>query len=349
MRTVALVMALLMVAGVAAASMNLTDHMPPRKNAGSTGNPTYEGRDGGENIATAVVIPSLPFSDTGNTCPYLDDYDEVCPYSGGAAPDVVYAYTPAADEYIDIDLCASLYDTKVFVYEDSYTPGAPYACNDDACGDDGWKSLITGMPVFAGSTYYIVVDGYGTSCGDYILDVDISQQQPCIVECPAWGVDEGEVDCFDQYDDTYNGGCNVVPPVFQSIDLNTTICGNSGNFMYDDGTGPAEYRDMDWYELVLTEDEHVEVCVCADFPARVWIVDGNSGCDFATVLVSEAAAANFTLCVDQLLTAGTYWVLVSIDGWLGIPCGVEYVANIYEFGYTPVEPTSWGTIKSIYR
>ena len=43
---------------------------------------------------TRAVIPSLPYSDTGTTAGYTDDYDEVCPYSGSTAPDVVYSYTP---------------------------------------------------------------------------------------------------------------------------------------------------------------------------------------------------------------------------------------------------------------
>ena len=350
MKITALVLALVMVAACAAyGSISTNNHMPPRKNAGSTGTPTYEGRDGGEDISTAVVIPSLPFNDTGNTCPYLNDYDETCPYSGGTAPDVVYAYTPSGAEMITIDLCSSLYDTKVYVYEDIATPGAPYACNDDACGSDGFKSLISNLLITPGHTYYIVVDGYGTSCGDYVLSITGEPATPCVVSCPPWGTDEGEVDCFDQYDDTYNGGCNVTPEAFQPISLNTTICGNSGNFMYDDGTGAVEYRDMDWYELVLTEEEHVEFCICADFPVRIWILDGSGGCLSIVQVASEAMAAGYELCVDEVLPAGTYWMLVSIDGWLGIPCGVDYVARIYEFGYTPVEPTSWGTIKSIYR
>jgi hypothetical protein len=36
---------------------------------------------GGDNIGSATVIPSLPYHDTGTTSGYTDDYDEVCPYS----------------------------------------------------------------------------------------------------------------------------------------------------------------------------------------------------------------------------------------------------------------------------
>jgi hypothetical protein len=132
---------------------------------------------GGDNIATATVIPSLPYTDAGTTAGYTNDYDELCT-SASTSPDVVYSYFAVEDTYVVVDLCNSLYDTKVFVYAGSYTPGAPYACNDDACGDDGWKSLIPRMQVLAGQTYYIVVDGYGGDFGDYTLSVDYTTAPP---------------------------------------------------------------------------------------------------------------------------------------------------------------------------
>jgi hypothetical protein len=135
-------------------------------------------RVGGEDIATAVVIASIPYVDTGNTCGYLDDYEEACPYAGSTAPDVVYAYSPPSDIPVDIDLCGSSYDTKVFVYENMWTPGNPYACNDDyydvgdPCGN--WVSKIEQLTLVAGNIYYIVVDGYNIDCGDYRLEISVA-------------------------------------------------------------------------------------------------------------------------------------------------------------------------------
>lgn len=36
----------------------------------------------------------------------------------GGAPDVVYAYTPPADVAVDISTCGSLFDTKIFLFDD---------------------------------------------------------------------------------------------------------------------------------------------------------------------------------------------------------------------------------------
>jgi len=143
-----------------------------RKDLG--GEPAYDGREGGETIDDAFVIDYLPFYDTGATCDNVNDYDEVCPYSSSTSPDVVYVYTSPEDLIIEIDLCDSMYDTKVYVYDfdAGYGFGNPLACNDDAgCGYSGYQSRLDAVPFDQGHTYHIVVDGYGSSCGEYLLNV----------------------------------------------------------------------------------------------------------------------------------------------------------------------------------
>jgi len=125
---------------------------------------------GGDIIEEATVIGMLPYTAFGTTAGYYDDYDEVCPYSS-FSPDVAYSYTPFSDEVIDISLChpGTDYDTKLYVYENYWDPGYPYACVDDAC--PGYVSEIIDLYVYGGNTYYIVIDGYGGEFGDYELAV----------------------------------------------------------------------------------------------------------------------------------------------------------------------------------
>lgn len=135
-------------------------------------------RVGGEDIADAVFIPGIPYMDTGNTCAFVHDYDEICPYTNSTAPDVVYAYIPPSDDVVDIDLCGSDYDTKVYVYEN--VEGNLYACNDDfyydyICGY--YVSKIERVTLAAGNTYYIVIDGSGTDCGDYVLEISLNSMR----------------------------------------------------------------------------------------------------------------------------------------------------------------------------
>jgi hypothetical protein len=130
---------------------------------------------GGDTIGTATVIGALPYSDAGTTVGYVDDYDEVCPFTGSTSPDVVYAYTPGVNETVDITLCDySQYDTKLYVYENAATPGTPFACNDDACVSGAGQSYVSellGLNFVGGNTYYIVVDGYYGASGDYTIDM----------------------------------------------------------------------------------------------------------------------------------------------------------------------------------
>lgn len=149
------------------------------------GTPDPQGLVGGDTVDDALVIGTLPYSDTGNTCTFADDYDEVCPYTGSVSPDVVYAYTPSGDGLVDIDLCVgSTYDTKLYVYEDTVTPGAPFACNDDEC--PGFVSQLIGLQLTIGHSYYIVIDGYGGDCGDYTFDMS-GDLGGVPVDASTWG------------------------------------------------------------------------------------------------------------------------------------------------------------------
>jgi len=149
------------------------------------GVPFDGGREGGDTIEAATAIAALPFSDTGNTCGFVNDYDEVCPYTGSTSPDVVYSLATGSDCVIDITLCnGSAYDTKLYVYEDTWTPGNPYACNDDYC--TGYVSQIDALALGGGHTYFIVVDGYYGDCGDYIIDI-VGDCGATAAESNTWG------------------------------------------------------------------------------------------------------------------------------------------------------------------
>ncbi len=125
-------------------------------------------RQGGETIADAVSI-SLPFSGTGTTLGYADDYDEACQWPA-TAPDVVYALTVTVTDVYNFDLFGSDYDTKLFVY--AADAQSLVACNDDYWSD--YTSAVQNLPLVAG-VYYVVVDGYGTSSGNYQLEIARSE------------------------------------------------------------------------------------------------------------------------------------------------------------------------------
>ena len=180
----------------------------------------------------------------------------------------------------------SCYYIQAFVYENEYTPGEYYACNDDNanCPGPWYRSWIEQMPVTMGNVYYIVVDGYGGESGDYLFSMYEVWGPPSRDphDCPPGAFLELEPYCHDGFVDTTNIGCNGSPPIFQYPLFPTHVCGTSGN--YDDNT----YRDMDWFEFTFPHVVDLEVKVCADFRARVWILDGNGGRGGAFTVVTDA-------------------------------------------------------------
>ncbi len=336
------------------------DAIQAAKDANMLHNPYTPGAPaGGEDVGTATVIPGLPYVDVGNTCAAVNDYVEACPFINDGAGDLVYAYTPGANGAITIGTCNSFYDTRVYVYENAVTPGFPYACNDDGCSGPNfpfaWLSFIENMPVTAGNTYYIVVDGYSTECGDYELTVDeYVPPAPC-EPCPANAIIEGEPDCADGYADDYNAGCNfpagsseswTALPCGDRID----VCGKTGNGYITDG---FFNRDTDWYRITLTVAQDLHICFCADFAGAVGVLDAI--CPPIGTYCFENNVAGTEICCDVSLGPGDYYIFASTAGFgdLGdlVPCGSEYTLSItgHDCPTTATEDASWGEVKSMFR
>jgi hypothetical protein len=321
----ALVAVLALIASAAYATDVSTTNSTVKDDSHVSGVIIEGGMSGGETIETAVVIGSLPFTDSGDLCAYMNDYDEICPFSGSTSPDAVY----------------------------SYTPGAPYACNDDYCSGPNYPysydSFLGSMAVTAGHTYYIVVDGYGGDCGTYVIDI-IEHEIP-VLECPTGALLEGEPDCYDNYEDQTNGGCNSVPEVFGYIcpaggDL-ITLCGTSGTYSYFG----SSYRDTDWFEIEVTEQNSLTFCAIAEFPLLIFFIDGNYGCAGLQIISYTTADPMVEACLSGTFYPGIYWLWVGPSIFTGVPCGSDYIMTLEGFTGmpSPVESSTWGSIKGLFK
>ena len=350
MKVATFVIIALFVMSSAALAISPSNVMPVKESQiNDMGKP--DGREGGETIATAWTIYALPFGDMGNTCDNIDDYDEECPYSGSTSPDVVYAYAPPNDMLVSISLCDSYYDTKVYVYEDLETPGFPHACNDDNfnCVNPpvSYTSWIESVEIFAGHTYYIVVDGYGGGCGDYVLYME--EVEPCDVICE--GVPEGEPICYDGYDDVYNGGCNSDPNIFQILPVGvTTLCGTSGVYDFFGAT----YRDTDWFQIYPCGGVPISLTVEAEFGVLFGFINVDDCGNPAWIGSYAIADACTPTTITEYLPYGRCAIVVLPESWdASYVCGTEYSMTIEGYDEhcdpTPVEDASWGSIKALYR
>jgi hypothetical protein len=345
MRTLLVVVLALGLAGVASAAVEYGlypgEKVPVQQPEGS-----FEyNRQGGDTIAECVAV-TIPSTSYGTTCGYINDYDEACPYTGSTAPDVVYCLIPDYDMCVAVDLCNSLYDTKVYMYDADLNL---VDCNDDAgCGYSGYQSLIE-PAVVGGALYYIVVDGYGGDCGDYQMDLyEVECPQPCILECPEGALDEGEGCPYDEYDDTYNGGCNADIPVFQPLEAQesgcATLCGLYGVYAFQGFT----YRDTDFYEIVMLEGTATFENMGEYNTQSIIMIppcDPFTYVDYRQVAPCELASMSWDTFAGEI-----YWLWMGTTDWDGPMCA-DYILWIcgIEGGTTPTVESSWGSIKNMYK
>ena len=156
----------------------------------------------------------------GSTAGGVDAYAGACGGSGGL--DVSYRWAaPAAGTYA-FDTSGSDFDTVLRVF--SADCGVELGCDDDG-GTSGASRLL--QAASAGETFVIVVDGFGTASGAYLLSI---QAEGAATEsnCSNGLDDDGDgwIDC----DDT---DCSASCP-------GSEICDNG---IDDDGNGAADCAD----------------------------------------------------------------------------------------------------------
>ena len=273
---------------------------PPAKGGGEGSQ-----RQGGENPASAVVIPSLPYTDSGTTTGYVSDA------ANFAGPDVFYSLTVAATTQINASLCGgSTWDTGLSIFIDAGgVMGALVASNDDGCS---LQSVLTNVTLVAGS-YYIVVDGYSTNNGPYTLNVSV-WVDPCI----AYTANISSLTAPGTATGSTVGMPNVYAGTSGDQGINITIP-SAGEWNFDSCVAGTGYAD----DLYL-------------FTA--------SPCAGGTLIASNTSAtcAVFTNAARLLnvgLQAGTYHLLV---GNSSAGAGTEGAFAISVYATSPSRPTSGG-------
>ena len=302
--------------------------MPNERPTGPERRPGAALLQGGETFQDAHIISSLPFADTGNTVGYRDDYSGGCGYNDGA-PDVVYTFSPGRDLLLSIHLCNTypIWDSRVYVYENSES--YEIACDDNSCNI--LMSGLEALPLTTGNTYYIVVDGTGGryESGHYIIE--IFEFIECVASPPPGSYPEGEPDCGPDYIDTYNGGCNSIPPVFQDVNIGDIIFGSSGTYVY----GGEEYRDTDWYRIQIDSRSLLTWSVIAEFHPLIFIMDtGSENCQDWQELEMRSSVSCDSISVTALVEPGVYWLWVGPLEFSGWSCPRHYVASIATAPFT---------------
>src|SRR5690554_5247522 len=141
------------------------------------------GGAGGETCDAPIAVTSLPYDDAGNTADYGNNYSsgDVPPVATGAVTtgtgstsylngdDVVYAYTPADDEVLNISTTND--DDWIGLWAFTGCPFTSTVGYHTATG--GSTRSIEGLPVTAGETYYFVISTWPSpQSTDYTIHIE---------------------------------------------------------------------------------------------------------------------------------------------------------------------------------
>ena len=167
-----LAIALALLAGQAAAApVDLGNRLPAKTPGTDPGSPAVHAVGHGwrrRASPLATTITALPYTDTGSTDGFTDNYTPPC--AGCGAPDVVYRYQPSVDVCVTISLCGSGFDTALHLYDalDSAITSSPATTTTAATRRSSRSSSAS--PCSPGHSYYIVVDGYGCDVWSGVCD-----------------------------------------------------------------------------------------------------------------------------------------------------------------------------------
>ncbi len=139
-------------------------------------------QQGGDDCASAPLIPEIPYCDFGTTNGYAANYFNSC---NGSGADVVYRYSSASEGQVRFSLCGSSFDCVLSLWQGCPDGGGvEIVCNDDACGSYSCLSAF----LTANETYYLIINGYDGSAGSYRFHA-----VPATFGCPG-------TQCGDTYD-----------------------------------------------------------------------------------------------------------------------------------------------------
>ncbi len=192
---------------------------------------------------------------------------------GNAAPDVFYKFTgTGSPQLVTISLCAATdYDSYLRVFDDCDLANE-LAANDDFCG---LQSQVT-FQSDGTSTYYIMVEGFGSGAGNFSLDVT------CMDPLPNDGCEGAiAVSCGDSVTGSTDGATIDTAPT-----CGTPITSPGVWYTLDDNSG-------------LPGDITLSLCNGTDFDSKISVYSGScaalvcvDGNDDACGLQSEISFAS---------------------------------------------------------
>jgi hypothetical protein len=254
-----------------------------------------------ETLATAHDLSDITngaASRTGNTCGLASDYEGSC--NAGTAGDAAFRFVLAAPRRVLISTAGSAFDTSMALWTGTTPATATYVnCNDDAAGLSTSALDVT----LAAGTYYVVVDGFGTECGDYKFNVQTYIPGAMLNETYASAQSAGELS-------TRTTGVTYTGNTTAMVDHYSGTCGA--------GTAPDAV-----FSFTLASSTRLRI----DTTGSAF----NTSISLRNNLYAEVAcnATGTASVIDRTLTPGTYYVIVD---------GAGTANGNYRLNFTPYLP-----------
>ena len=188
--------------------------------------------DNDDCVNAIAIMPGITSGTT--SCASVDTAVSCGSSTAPTAPGIWYTYTTFCNSNVTASLCAGTsYNSQISIFDGTCGSLNCIAGNDDACAT---QSEITWTPV-AGTTYYILVHGFGTEAGDFSLNLSQDDNVAPVADVAPLP--------------DMNGSCNVVVTAPTATDNCTGILTGTtsdpvsyyvpGNYTvtwtYDDGNG----------------------------------------------------------------------------------------------------------------
>jgi hypothetical protein len=156
----------------------------------------------------------------------------------------------------------------------------------------------------------------------------------CAVACAPSVRESVEPECGDDFEDVFNGGCDMTPLQFESLDCGDTLCAAAGSFMVNG----SPYGDSDWYELTVADSAEIYWAVAAPFTVIARVYSALAGCHSTPLAASVPPGPGFRPCDTLRLTTvippGSYWLEVYPYLWDYLDCSSRYLV------WTSCRPTA---------
>jgi hypothetical protein len=232
----------------------------------------------------------------------------------------LYSFTPSVTGVHTLDVTAATGDSWL---DYMFKPAS------SGCDTLGWTCLADndtlgsfGMNLTSGIEYLILVD-------NEFID---TETQTFSIACPCSYTSGGNTAESETCGTDLNGGClnDPAPATYETITCGSSI---SGTLWADAGT-----RDLDWFELVITENTDIVVDFSGAIPLVVAI---SADCaSIATQLAAETSDACGSGSLTYAVTPGTYVMAIFPQTFDQYPCGSG--SNDYDVTITYCEPITVG-------